>query len=338
MKHGQGKFDNRIENLFERFNEPAIPADSIRKWLMQFEIEDWQAALKLLESIEYHSHPRLVRETRLLHEKLKEKLGNDGFDAAGLRDVDFSREFTCKSGDIISYIYRKSNIIPSIDFKTFDRLIIEAESSPEVHENRALVILDDYIGTGSQFLFQFIGRSSEDIKVISSYKKVYLCCIAMHEKAKEKGLLLKSGNIEEVIRLEEEQFPDVDFKLDEEMLIESLKKIDWGKVDVVFVDIDQSILSVDNMKLDQNQKEIIEKFLNKYQVENCEGSTCFLLGSHAFFYGAPNALPSILLPFFKRIEDFTIYPKEGFVGITSDIIVYDMDNERSAKITGKNKK
>ena len=49
--------------------------------------------------------------------------------------------------------------------------------------------------------------------------------------------------------------------------------------------------------------------------------------------------PSALrLPFFKRIEDFTLYSKERFIGITSEIIVYDMDNDKSARTTGKSNK
>lgn len=53
---------------------------------------------------------------------------------------------------------------------------------------------------------------------------------------------------------------------------------------------------------------------------------------------SPNALPGILLPFFKRVEDFTIYASEHFTGITTDIISYDLDSEKRVKITGKKKK
>ena len=105
--------DARIDALSRRFNEPAIPEPSIRKWLGQFEEEDRPAALLLLEQITFHTYPALIGESRLLHGKLKAALSAAGFDGDGLRDVDFTREFTCKSGDIISYIYRKANLIPT---------------------------------------------------------------------------------------------------------------------------------------------------------------------------------------------------------------------------------
>ncbi len=99
-------YEGSLTKLYERFNEPVIPMKSIVKWLNGFEDEDKRTALKLLEAIEYHSQPRLVRETRLLHGKVQERLASDGFDEKTLADVDFSREFTCKSGDVVSYIYR----------------------------------------------------------------------------------------------------------------------------------------------------------------------------------------------------------------------------------------
>jgi len=116
---------------------------------------------------------------------------------------------------------------------------------------------------------------------------------------------------------------------------DALRQIDWIKIELVYLDKDRSILSEENASLSHEQKRRLETFLNKYGLEGCEGSTSFLLGRHAFFYGAPNALPAILLPFFKRVEDFTIYSKEHFIGITSDIINYNMDNEQGVKISRK---
>ena len=68
----------------------------------------------------------------------------------------------------------------------------------------------------------------------------------------------------------------------------------------------------------------MERFLNRYALKGCEGATSFLCGRHAFFYGAPNAVPAVLLPLFTRVEDFTVYPDEHYTGITSQIIDYEM--------------
>lgn len=99
-----------VDTLFRRFNEPVIAREDIERWLYGFDAADRPAALALLNRIEYHSQPRVTRETRELHQKLLGRLVWDGFDGKALEDVDFSREFTCKSGDVVSFIYRKSNL------------------------------------------------------------------------------------------------------------------------------------------------------------------------------------------------------------------------------------
>jgi hypothetical protein len=153
----------RLDALFSRWSEPVIPRDRIERWLQQFPNVERAAALVLLEKIEFHSYSRLLRECRQLHAQLQERLSADGFDSQRFSDVDFSREFTAKSGDIISYIYRKATAVPSVDFKSFDLLISRWADSPGGFCDRALIILDDYIGTGSQFIFQFLARSRTDI-------------------------------------------------------------------------------------------------------------------------------------------------------------------------------
>ena len=46
--------------------------------------------------------------------------------------------------------------------------------TPEDIENRALVILDDYTGTGDQFLSEFYARNDENRALLNKYKKYIL--------------------------------------------------------------------------------------------------------------------------------------------------------------------
>ena len=318
-------FNDTIEMLFRSFNEPVIPKGSIERWLRRFDDEDKLAAITLLKHVEYHSQPRVMRETRLLHQKVLQRLAISGFDWRTLYDVDFSREFTCKSGDVVSYIYRKSNLIPTVDFKTFDELTEETMDHSDRFKTRALVILDDYIGTGSQFIFQFIGRSDEDIRVVNSYGKTYLVCYVIHEKALRNFQRLAEGRIDEVIRIEKEQFPDVDFSLEEERLHIALTSLDWQNIELVYLEAEEPLLSPHNRTLGDEEKGRIERLLNKYKHEGYAG-TSYLLGHHAFFFGAPNSLPEILWPLFNRIEDISIY-SEKLVAFKEDVIRYSIDEE-----------
>lgn len=330
MLNGQLMESDIIKKLFERFNEPVIPAVSIEKWLGKFDESDQLAALMLLGQIEFHSQSRLIRETKALHLRVSQRLDAGGFDAAKLSDVDFSREFTCKSGDIVSYLYRKSNLIPTVDFKTFDWLSAQTAVNPSRFKDRALVILDDYIGTGSQFIFQFIGRSEDDIRVMNCFKKVYLVSYIVHETALEKFWMLADGLLEDVIKVEEKQFPDVDLNAEKEDLRKALSQLDWRNIELVYLDVDYPILSDANRSLSRDEKNSIENLLETFKHEGYSG-TSFLQGHHTFFYGAPNSLPEILWPLFKRVEDMTVYTKgtEKLIEQLGEVVSYNIDQEAS---------
>ena len=70
--------------------------------------------------MQMHSWARLIRECRLLHERLCVDLAEDGFDVERCSDIDFTRAFVCKSGDLISYLYRKANRLPVTCFHDID--------------------------------------------------------------------------------------------------------------------------------------------------------------------------------------------------------------------------
>jgi hypothetical protein len=323
MSYLDSSYEDAVQALFQRFNEPLIPLEAIMRWLEHFDSEDRDTALLLLKNIEYHSQRRVVRETRLLHKSLVGRLAESNFDIRTFHDVDFSREFTCKSGDVVCYIYRKANLIPSIDFKTFDLLTRETSENPERFNDRALVILDDYIGTGSQFIFQFIGQSEEDIRVVNSYRKTYLVCYVIHEKALQNFRLLADGKIEELIKIEEDQFPQIDFSPEEDHFRRTLRQLDWKNLELVYVEEEIPLLSASNKTLKEEEKVRIDRFLRRHSHEGYSG-TSYLLGHHTFFFGAPNSLPEILWPLFNRIEDLSIYWGRP-AGIEEDLVSYSME-------------
>ena len=255
------------------------------------------------------------------------------FDVKTFQDIDFSREFTCKSGDVVSFIYRKSNLIPNKNFKTFDQLIRETVNSTDMFKNRALVILDDYIGTGSQFIFHFIGENNEDARVINSYRKTYLVSYVIHEKALQNFRLLFDGQVERFIMAEKEQFPDFDFTPEEETIRRNLTNLDWKKIELVYLEIEKPLTSLDNKTLNDNEKRQINRLLNKYKQEGYSG-TSYLLGHHTFFFGAPNSLPRILWPLFNRVEDFSYTDTPRPADLNEDVIGYaigNIDNEAGAQ-------
>lgn len=313
--------EQRLRGLADAWNEAEISDSAIRLWLEQFPAGEQPTAIRLLECMELHSWARMIRECRLLHQRLCMDLRDDGFDVERYSDIDFTRAFTCKSGDLVSYVYRKANHLSVRHFHTVDAL----HQGQTDRSQRAIVVLDDYIGTGSQFLFQFIGRSEDNTKLLSEYKRIRLCSLVVHDDARIKWRRLQRHSVAEVMQIEEQQLACVDFSEERDQLMARLSEIDWRKAGLIAAERDFPVTA--HPKLTPKERLAIRQFLQS-QNENGEGvgTTEFLLGHHSFFYGAPNALARVLLPLFKRVEDFTIYPTESLRGLPAEIISYDIEN------------
>ena len=311
----------RLDQLAVQWNEAEIPRPSLDRWLAQFEADDYGIALRLLECIEMHSWARLLRECRLLHQRLCRDLASDGFDVASFRDIDFTRAFVCKSGDLIAYAYRKANRLPVTCFRSMESLLAHP---PADHERRVLVVLDDYIGTGSQFLFHFLARKPAHLNLLQRYAKVRVGAIVVHDDARHKWKLLQHRCFHDVMAIEERELACIDFSGEREQLIEALAQLDWTNCGLVAAQKDFPVTA--HPCLTQNERRSLQHFLRKQQQKEGTGTTEFLLGHHSFFYGAPNALARVLLPLFKRVEDFTAYDSSTLVGLPAAIIDYDIDN------------
>ena len=311
----------RLDQLAAAWNEAEISRPSLGRWLAQFEAGEQPIALRLLECMQVHGWARLIRECRRLHERLCRDLAEDGFDVERCSDIDFSRAFVCKSGDLISYVYRKANRLPTTCFHTIEAL---QASPPAGGQRRALVILDDYIGTGSQFLFTFVARSEANRQVLRRYARVRLAAIVVHDDARHKWKLLQHHAVEQVMAIEERQLTCVDFAPARQALSAALAELDWRRAGLLAVARDFPVTA--HPGLSPEERESLRLFLRQQQEAEGAGTTEFLLGHHAFFYGAPNALARVLLPLFKRIEDFTVYDRDSQVGLPADILEYDIDN------------
>jgi hypothetical protein len=312
---------SRLDELAEAWNEAEIARPSLGRWLEQFAPEDQPIAMRLLECMQMHGWARLMRECRLLHQRLCVDLAEDGFDVERCSDIDFSRAFVCKSGDLISYIYRKANRLPVTCFHNIEGM---QASPPAPDQRRALVILDDYIGTGSQFLFTFVARNAANRALLQRYARVRLAAIVVHDDARHKWKLLQRRDVDQVMAIEEQQLTCVDFAAERQELIAALASLDWRRAGLVAAGRDFPVVA--HPQLSPGERQRLRAFLQRQQEAEGAGTTEFLLGHHSFFYGAPNALARVLLPLFKRIEDFSVYPRESQVGLPADLLDYDIDN------------
>lgn len=324
---GEVNLKPSIDKVLQKFNKPIIPEAHLNAWLNQFEEVDRPTALKLIENIDFHTYPDMFNEVKDLHKIITQKLEKDGFDSKNFDNVDFSRIYTCKSGDLVSYIYRKANKIHNVKFKNIEALQTE---KPENLNNKALVLLDDYIGTGTQFLLEFFARNPKNRDLLNQYKKIYFVSITAHENAIEKFDSLAKGKFKEVADTIFTEMKDNLAMQENEQMVHDLSLIAKDKLELLYLNKEVPLLSPKNTKLSQQEKGQLEKFLNKYNVYKYPFGVGNLQGHTAFFYSAPNTLPDLLwnskatkkcgwLPLLHRTEDISVYRLAQKVPVDSQV-------------------
>lgn len=322
---GKATINKGIDQLFERYAKPVISRERLEKWVNQFDEKDRKTALKLAQSITFNSYTDMVSKSISLHKKLTAELKVNGFDTEFFQNVDFTSAFKCKSGDIVSYIYRRSNKIRNVVFKPIEIL---RQQNPQQVQDRALVVFDDYAGTGLQLLSDFYAQVLQNRAIISSYKKVYFVTIAANETTIKRFDLLKQGKLDELSEAILKDYKIVPENLPNGGLRKALSLVQGGKLQLITEDVELPLLAPHNTKLSEKDKKEIEAFLLKYNCGRPFGWGA-IQGNTTFFYGPPNNLPDILwnarmnkkgyFPLFERINDISIYPASSHIDIKEQV-------------------
>ncbi len=309
-----------IETLYRRFNEESVSHEQITRWLNQFDAEDRPTALFLAERIDYWGYRRVHLGLHSLHHHLMERLLKDGYiDDTGPEHcydrIDFSRSFCSKSGDLISYFYRKMNTMRSMEFVNLEGL----EHRDTDLSDRALIILDDYIGTGCQFL-SFSYRN-EHADLFNRYGKIYVATLVANNQAIKTFQEVNAGNFDTLVRILS-GVEEIDDPVEIENLRASFSSIRPGQSRLVYAKREMSLLDPES-SLDEAQRTGLQGLFEKYAPNYyCHG--LFNLASNTvFFFQCPNDAPQILwdwdcgnapgqwYPLFPRVSDSSIYEHDG---------------------------
>ena len=317
-----------IDTLYQRFNEESVSRDQITLWLNQFDPDDKPAAMLLAGLIDYWGYQRVHLGLRTLHNRLMKQLSEDGFvpdmNIEHRYDrIDFSRSFCSKSGDIVSYFYRKINGMRSLEFSNLEAL----ETRQENQSQRALIILDDYVGTGNQFL-SFSYRSAHP-DLFNRYGKVYVATLIANNQAIQTFKQVNQGNYEKLVGIEcgLDEIKDPE---EIENLRTSFNTIRPGQSRLIYADREISLLDPES-HLNTEQRTQLKELITKYTHNDyCHG--LFNLMSHTvFFFQCPNNAPQILWdwdcgtekgkwhPLFPRVSDSSIYAHDGNIPIMQQV-------------------
>lgn len=314
--------------LYKKFNEANITLAEINDWLGQFDQEDREAAILLLQQIDYYSYRQLIKDLTNLHKEVLNRLKKNGFiedeqQEVLFKNIDFSKTYPAKSGDLISYFYRTANKIRGVLFKNLDDLYRDGEDK----SNRCLIILDDYASTGTQFLFEQYANSHYNL--FNHYRKIFHVVLVANPSAISKFEKVKRGDYES---LAQDFFKILDVQDDEEKqkIYANVKQLHSEKLEIIFLHKELPLVELADHKDIRSEK--IAFLLQKYCMKQYFGGNYNTNGHTVFFYNCPNNLPEILwnsksrkrdgspwTPLFKRIEDLSIYEMSKNIPVEEQI-------------------
>ena len=272
-------------------------------WINQFESSERPTALNLVRRADFVSQHRLKDLVRALHAKVLARAAADG--VSDPTKLTYTRMYTAKSGDLISYYYRAENLIPARRFVNVEALI----SHDVDPKGRALVLIDDYAGTGAQFLTEYYGRDHAGL--FNRYDRIYLVVVAAHARAIARFEKIAAGRNAEVAEEFIAEFGASD--LDATMAREGLARTDSQRLGLIFE------LRDEGFTLDATETAFLEKYGPFKRNPDAPFGVAGLRSAVGFFFGPPNGMPDLfwnstgrfgtspLTPLFARTEDVSNY-------------------------------
>jgi hypothetical protein len=308
------------------FAELVSPVE-IENWLSQFDLEDRETAILLLDQIDYFSYNRIMNDLKQLHQKVLSHLELDHFvgdknNEILFRNIDFSKIYSAKSGDLISYFYRSANKIRAASFKNVSDILLENHDKSE----KVLVLLEDYINTGIQFLYEIYAKQQHEL--FNQYKKVYFTVLVANDDAILRFEKIKNRDYESVAQ-DFTSIIGMNDKKSKKKILEQIQKISSDKIEIIFLNREYSL---NNERFNQEISSKIIHLLRKYSFPYYRYGKFPSYGHTIFFYNSPNNLPEILwnakaikkdgspwIPLFRRVEDLSIYDIAKFIPIKEQV-------------------
>lgn len=281
----------RKQNLSNQLQSVGVSTDQFEQWLAQFPESERASALALAERLDLIDYPRFLQMLKQLGQKLQTVVGD-----LKSENVVFSRGYVAKSGDLVSYFFRRVNEIPATHF-------VNLESRPS---GDTLVLLDDYTGTGTQLLVEVLARKFP--KVLPRFRKIVLAFLVANDRAITRFDRFKSEGpaaLEEIIQ---------EFHMNHQAARAyrtSLSRLDPKQFEFVFVHRDVSFTD--------SEKELLVKHSGTYPPPFGPLGVGNLASRTVFWTGPPNTVPYVfwnpqgklgeqsVIPLFARTEDISVY-------------------------------
>jgi hypothetical protein len=172
----------------------AVVEGGIRDWLSQFDGEDLDAAARILDAVDYYGQARIAAAYREILQALP-GWRLDSAQRGGVWRFAALALSAGESGDRMLADFRHANRLTG---RQFDELFCHTSTilQQKLGAGDTLVLVDDFVGTGSQ-LCEVWNQSLQEL--VGGIGTVYLAVVAAVSTARlrvqnETGVLLRSGN------------------------------------------------------------------------------------------------------------------------------------------------
>lgn len=143
------RYPEKLIDKLERVREihsswkSSIPFDDVIKWILQFDTEDYDIAIRIIEHINYFNFDDIRNALGIAYSKLIRKSIEKGTKVKNTNTLFAGMGDNGKSGSMISYHFRVINELSEENFNENDDLI-------EAGGIENIVLIDDILSTGFQ--------------------------------------------------------------------------------------------------------------------------------------------------------------------------------------------
>lgn len=164
----------KVETIVSRW-PIKISVDHAIKWIMQFDAEDQELAIKILDHLHILGSKEIRDTLEVAHAKLERMVSEKGTPIKGNNTLYAGIGNAAKSGGLIAYHYRVTADRPENDFFSS-----EEEKNLDLSKIDNIILVDDVIGTGKTITKE-VTKIVEEVYSLSKSRNIFVLAVAGYE-------------------------------------------------------------------------------------------------------------------------------------------------------------
>lgn len=152
-----------------------IPHETVLRWLLQFDSNDFDLAVRILENLDVVGAVGVRDALRVAHTKLQRRAAEKGSPIERTNTIYAGVGAASKSGSLIAYHYRVTLGLPEADFVAEDD-----EKSLSLKNVENIVFVDDVVGTGRSIV-KNLRSVVEEVHAAEITRNIFVLTVAGYQ-------------------------------------------------------------------------------------------------------------------------------------------------------------